>query len=66
MFTIVDPKIMKVGKKRLAGDTVGEITTDEIKKLRAETVTLKETLGEEVMEDRLLKKSVLEDGEDDI
>ena len=56
---------MEAGKKRLAGDTVREATSDEIKELRAETAALKETLGEVVMENRLLKKSVLGDGEDD-
>ena len=57
---------MEAGKKRLAGDTVREATSDEVKELRAETAALKETLGEMVMENRLLKKSVLGDGEDDI
>lgn len=36
-----------------------------MKDLRAETAALKETLGEVVMENRLLKKSVFGDGEDD-
>jgi transposase len=56
---------MEAGKKRLAGDTVREATSDEVKELRAESAALKETLGEVVMENRLLKKSVLGDGEDD-
>lgn len=59
-------EFMEAGKKRLAGDTVREATSDEVKELRAETAALKETLGELVMENRLLKKSVLGDGEDDI
>jgi len=59
-------EFMEAGKKRLAGDTVREATSDEVKELRAETAALKETLGEVVMENRLLKKSVLGDGEDDI
>ena len=57
---------MEAVKKRLSGDTVREATSDEVKELRAETAALKETLGEMVMENRLLKKSVLGDGEDDI
>jgi transposase len=57
---------MEAGKKRLAGDTVREASSDEVKELRAEAAALKETLGEVVMENRLLKKSVLGDGEDDI
>ena len=59
-------EFMEAGKKRLSGDTVREATSDEVKELRAETAALKETLGEMVMENRLLKKSVLGDGEDGI
>lgn len=58
-------EFMVAGKKRLAGDTVREATSDEVKELRAEAAALKETLGELVMENRLLKKSVLTDGDDD-
>ena len=58
-------EFMEAGKKRLAGDTVREATSDEVKELRAESSALKEALGELVMENRLLKKSVLGDGEDD-
>jgi len=56
---------LEAGKKRLSGDTVREATSDEVKELRSETSALKETLGEVVMENRLLKKSVLGDGGDD-
>ena len=59
-------EFMEAGKKRLAGDTVREATSDEVKELRSDAAALKETLGELVMENRLLKKSVLADGEDDI
>jgi len=59
-------EFMEAGKKRLSGDTVREASSDEVKELRAEAAALKETLGEMVMENRLLKKSVLGDGEDDI
>lgn len=59
-------EFMEAGKKRLAGDTVREATSDEVKELHAEAAALKETLGEVVMENRVLKKSVLGDGEDDI
>ena len=50
---------MEAGKKRLSGDVVREATSDEVKALRSETAALKETLGEMVLENRLLKKSVL-------
>src|SRR6202022_1899274 len=57
---------LEAGKKRLAGDTAREATSDEVKGLRAETHQLKELLAELMMENRLLKKSVLGDGESDI
>ena len=57
---------LEAGKKRLAGDTLREATSDEVKELRAESSALKETLGKVVLENKLLKKSVLGDGEDDI
>ena len=57
-------EFMEAGKKRLAGDTVREATSDEVKQLRADSSALKETLGELLMENRLLKKNMLGDGED--
>ena len=57
-------EFLKAGKKRLAGDTAREATSDEVKALRAETAQLKEVVAELLMENRLLKKSVLGDGED--
>jgi transposase len=59
-------EFMEAGKRRLAGDTARAATSDEVKDLRAESSALKETLGELVMENKLLKKNVLGDGEDDI
>ena len=53
---------LEAGKKRLAGDTAREATSDEVKGLRAETHQLKELLAELMMDNRLLKKSVLGDG----
>ena len=59
-------EFLEAGKKRLAGDTNREATSSEVKELRDESSALKETLGELLMENRLLKKSVLGDGVDDI
>ena len=59
-------EFLEAGKKQLAGNTTREATSEEVKDLRAEAAALKETLGEMLMENRLLKKSVLGDGEDDI
>ena len=59
-------EFLEAGKKRLSGDTAREATSGEVKTLRSEMVDLKETLAEVVMENRLLKKSVIGDGEDGI
>jgi len=57
-------EFLKAGKRRLAGDTAREATSDEVKGLRAEARQLKEALAEVTLENRLLKKSVTADGED--
>ena len=59
-------EFLEAGKKRLSGDEVREATSDEVKQLRTESAALKEALAEQLMENRLLKKSVIDDGEDDI
>ena len=59
-------EFLEAGKKRLAGDVVREATSDEVKNLRQETLGLKQAVAELLMENRLLKKSVLGDGEDGI
>ena len=58
-------EFLEAGKKRLAGDTAREASSDEVKALRAEARDLKEALAEQMLENRLLKKSVLGDGGDD-
>lgn len=57
-------EFLEAGKKRLAGDTAREATSDEVKTLRTEARQLKEALAEVTLENRLLKKSVIADGED--
>lgn len=57
-------EFLEAGKKRLAGDTVREANSDEVKQLKKENQALKEALAEEMLEKRLLKKSVIEDGEE--
>lgn len=57
---------MEAGKKRLEGDIMREASTSEVKDLRKENSCLKEALAEEMLEKRLLKKSVIGDGEDDL
>ena len=59
-------EFLEAGKKRLAGDTAREATSDEVRNLRTETRALTETVAELLMENRLLKKSMIGDGEDGI
>lgn len=56
-------EFLEAGKKRLAGDTVREAGSDEVKALRVESMQLKEALAEAMLENRVLKKSVIADGE---
>ena len=49
-------EFLEAGKKRLAGDTVREATSDEVKSLRSQASQLKEPLAEMMIENRLLKK----------
>ena len=56
---------LEAGKKRLAGDTVRQATSAEVKDLKAESTALKEVVADLTLENRLLKKSMLEDGGDD-
>jgi transposase len=58
-------EFLEAGKRRLAGDTARAATTDEVKDLRQETTALKEVVAEQALEIRLLKKSMIGDGEDD-
>src|SRR6478672_5223129 len=57
-------EFLEAGKKRLAGDTARAATSDEVKDLRREASALKEVVAELTLENRLLKKSVIADGED--
>ena len=50
-------EFLEADKKRLAGDTAREATSDEVKELRAEARQLKETLAEVLIENCLLKKA---------
>ena len=56
-------EFLEAGKKRLAGDTAREATSDEVKGLRTEAQQLKELLAEVLLENRLLKKSMIGGGE---
>ena len=58
-------EFLEAGKKRLAGDTTRQATSNEVKALRAEARDLKEALAEQMLENRLLKKSMIGDGGDE-
>ena len=57
-------EFLEAGKRRLAGDTAREANTGEVKALRREARDLKEVVAEQALELRLLKKSMIGDGED--
>ena len=57
-------EFLEAGKKRLAGDTAREANTGEVKDLRRQARDLKEVVAEQALELRLLKKSMIGDGED--
>ena len=50
-------EFLEAGKKRLAGDTAREATSEEVKGLRQEALGPKEAVAELLMENRLLKKA---------
>jgi transposase len=57
-------EFLDAGKRRLAGDTARAATTDEVKTLRQEARALKEVVAEQALELRLVKKSMIADGDD--
>ena len=50
---------MEAGKARLQGDSLRDATKSEVKHLREENSRLKEPLGEQALENQLLKKSLV-------
>src|ERR1700761_9722191 len=56
-------EFMEAGKRRLAGDTARAATTGEVQDLRREALALKECVADLTLENRLLKKSMIADGE---
>ena len=58
-------EFLEAGKRRLAGDTARAATSGEVKDLRREASALKEVVADLTLENRLLKKSMSGDGEDE-
>ena len=51
-------EFLEAGKKRLAGDTTREATSDEVAELRKENQRLKETVADLVLRYDIVKKSL--------
>ncbi len=64
LYYVWSKEFLEAGKRRLAGDTARAATTDEVKDLRREAGALKECVADLTLENRLLKKSMIADGED--
>ena len=57
-------EFLEAGKKRLAGDTARAATSDEVRSMRSQTQALKEAVADLTLENRLLKKSMIGDGDE--
>ena len=56
-------EFLEAGKRRLTGDTARAATSSEVKDLRQQARALKEVVAEQALELRLLKKSMIADGD---
>ena len=65
MYYSWSKEFLEAGRNRLAGDTARQATAPEVKELRSESAALKELVAELTLENRLLKKSMIGDGEGD-
>jgi transposase len=63
MYYTWSKEFLEAGKRRLAGDTARAATTAEVNDLRREARALKEVVAEQALELRLLKKSMIADGD---
>ena len=59
MFYKWNKEFMEAGKKRLAGDTTREATSDEVTDLRKENQRLKEMVADLMLRYDIVKKSLL-------
>ena len=66
MYYSWSKEFIEAGKQRLAGDTARAATTDEVKDLRRESRVLKEIVAEQTLDLRLLKKSMIDNGGEEI
>ncbi len=63
MYYTWSKEFLEAGKRRLAGDTARAATSSEVTDLRREARALKEVVAEQASELRLLKKSMIADGD---
>ena len=56
-------EFLEAGKRQFSGDTARQATAPEVKELRSEASALKECVADLTLENRLLKKSMIGDGE---
>ncbi len=63
MYYTWSKEFLEAGKRRLAGDTARAATSSEVTDLRLEARALKEVVAEQALELRLLKKSMIADGD---
>ena len=56
-------EFLEAGKRQLSGDTSRQATAPEVKELRSEASALKECVADLTLENRLLKKSMIGEGE---
>jgi hypothetical protein len=58
-------EFLEAGKRRLSGDTARAATRSEVKDLRRQAQELKEVVAKQALALRLLRKSMIGDGEDE-
>jgi transposase len=57
-------EFLEAGKKRLVGDIARAATSEEVLSMRSQTQALKEAVADLTLENQLLKKSIIGDGDD--
>ena len=50
----------------MAGDTTRQATSNEVRELKREAQDMKEALAQTLLENRLLRESMLVDGDDEV
>ena len=64
MYYSWSKEFLEAGKRRLSGDTERQASSGEVKDLRREAGELKSLVADLILESRLLKKSMIGDGDD--